>query len=428
MLSNLFRQKKLFSKAFALCLLTFSIGIADEVDVEIPQAILTLQEAYDYALTNNLRVKVEELEIGIREAETLQVGLHPNPILGFSVDGPSGSNWGFYENNDISLGITQLFELAGKRKARVRVAEAAQCETNWSFEITKCDLYAKVMHAFIKAAVAQEMLKLAHHFQSIAEQSYSCICEKTSCGKAPLLDLKKSEVELKMSKLALNKRFANFQKAKSELASLWNCTQPQFGQVEYELFKILPPLPYNQLSEELENSPELSRAHAEVSKAWEILQLQQKQKVPDVAMYLGVSTTRNFHDPALSVGVTIPIPLFDRNQGNIARADLELNQLMIKQNDLVNQLQIRLKTLYREWSASYRQVIDLKEVLDSVAEETYSLAEERYQLGKSDFLNFLDARTTLYNIRQQYLEAVEEYHHKRAEIMQLLAKCCSEVF
>lgn len=428
MLSFSSRQKKLIGTISVLYLAFSSIGIADEVDVD-SQVTLEFQEAYGFALTNSIKLMSAEVEVDIRQAEKLQVGLRPNPILNISLNGPSNANnWSDSNGNDFSIGLTQLFELGGKRKARVRVAEAAQCETSWNLEIAKCDLYANVMHAFIDTALAQEKLALANDFQSIAEQSLTCTTSKISCGKVPLLDVKKAEIALKMAKLNYNKRFADLQRAKSDLASLWNSNQPQFGRVEYDLFNIAPPSPYYQLMEELEKNPELARAHVEVSKAWEIVRLEQARRIPDMAVYVGVCTTRNLHDPSLSLGVNIPLPIFDRNQGNIARADLELNQVMLKQDDLVNRLKIRMKILYREWSAAYRQVADLKEIMDTTANETFELAEERYILGNSDFLNFLDARTTLFSIKQQYLDAVEEYHHKRAEIMQLLAKCCSEVF
>jgi cobalt-zinc-cadmium efflux system outer membrane protein len=251
---------------------------------------------------------------------------------------------------------------------------------------------------------------------------------KSNCGKTSPLEGKKADIAFKMAKLTCNKRFAELQRAKTKLTAFWNCTQTQFGQVDYDLFSIKAPLPFCQLAEELENNPELTRAQAEVAKAWEIIQLEQARRFPDMAIYVGVSTTRNFHDPSLSLGVSIPLPIFDRNQGNIARADLEMNQMMLKQTDLINQLKIRIKIAYREWFTAYQQAADLKEILDTTASEAFKLVEERYELGDCDFLDLLDAKTALFNIRLQYLEAVEVYHHKRAEVMQLLAKCCSDVF
>lgn len=422
-----FRQK-IFRSLSILCYIVSPFGIADEVDADLPGTILEFQEAYNCALSNNLKTVGVEADWDIRGAERLQVSLYPNPELNISVDGPSnGLNWNT-SGNDLSIGITQLFELGGKRRARVRVADAALYETSWALEIAKCDLYADVMHAFINVAIAQERLNLTKDFQHIAEQSLECLSNKINYGKISPLDAKKTEIALKMANLTYNKRVAELKNARNELASLWNSSQPEFASVNYELFDIVPPLPYQQLAEELEKNPELSLAHAEVSKAWEILELERTKRIPNMAIYLGVSTTRNFRDPAVSFGLSIPIPIFDRNQGNIARADHELNQVMMKQTDLVNRLKVRMKVLYREWNNAYQQAADLKDILDTVAIETFKLTEERYLLGKTDFLDFQDARTTFFNIKQQYLDAVEEYHHKRAEVIQLLAKCCSEVF
>lgn len=427
MFSYFFRRKKFFRTITIVCFALNSVGIADEIDVIPLQTTLEFQEAYSYALTKNLKAMDAEVEVEIRQAEKLQVGLRPNPQLSISLDGPSnGNNWN-NSDNDISIGLTQLFELGGKRRARVRVAEAAQFETSWGLEIAKCDLYADVLHAFIETAAAQERLMLSKDFQNIAEQSLQCISSKNECGKIPLLDAKKANIAFKIAKLASSKRTSDFQNAKIKLASLWNSNQPHFDHVEYDLFNTPAPPPYGQLTEELENNPELARAQAEVTKAWEMTNLQKTQRIPDMAVYVGVCTARNFHDPALSLGVNIPLPIFDRNQGNIARAGHELTQVIFKQNDLINKLKVRMKILYRDWTLAYQQAAELREIIDTVANEAYFLAEERYALGKSDFLDFLDARSTLFSLRQEYLDAVEEYHHKRTEIMQLLAKCCSEV-
>ncbi|MBA3815919.1 MAG: TolC family protein [Parachlamydiaceae bacterium] len=422
---SIFRQKKI-QTCVLLCLAFTNLGMCDELCADL-SVILNFEEAYNYALLNNIKTMATEVDADIRQAERRQVGLYPNPEFNISLDGPSnGTSWNS-SGNDISIGITQLFELGGKRKARIHVAEAAQDETNWSLEIAKCDLYAEVMHAFVNTAVAQERLILAKDFQEIAEQSLNCITCKTSCGKAPLLDTKKAEISLKMAKIIFNKRLSELQRTKIQLSSLWNSNEPQFERVEFKLFAIEPPLPYHQLAEEIENNPELARAHAEVSKAWKIIKLEHAKRIPNMAIYVGVSTSRNFHDPALSLAVNIPLPIFDRNQGNIERADFELNQVMLKQVDLINKLKVRLKVVYREWNTAYLQVADLKEIIETSATDAFKLAEERYAIGNSSFLDFLDARATLFMIRQQYLDAVEEYHHKQTEIIQLLAKCCSEV-
>lgn len=421
MTSKLF-FRTFFSAASAV-LISYSALAYAELDQAKP---LEFTEAYRNVIDNALRLKAAEAEIGVKEAERLQAGLYPNPDLSIAAEELGGS--GRWDDNEISVGITQLFLTGGKRSARIRVADAAQCETRWELEIMKCDLYAELMHAFINSATAQERLQIAEDLLKIAEQTYETVSSKAAHGKATSIDAKKSEVAFKTARLFKAKTQVAIQQAKLELAALWNSNNPQFGQVIYSLYDVTPPPPFDQLTQELDNNPDLSKSHAVLSKTWEIIELERRQRIPDVAVYVGVSTERFTQDPTLNVGIDIPLPIFDRNQGNIARATHQYNQALLKQMDLITQLKYKLAALYREWTNAYEQAAELKDIVATTASETYELAKESYDLGNSEYLEFLDARATMFNVRQQYLDAVEAYHHKKAEILRLTAKCCPSIF
>jgi outer membrane protein, heavy metal efflux system len=384
--------------------------------------VLEFQQAYQYVVTNALKLKAAEAELGIREAERWQAGLYPNPDLTVSFDDIGRSRK--WDDNEFSIGLTQLFELGGKRNARLRVANAAQCQTSWDFEIVKCDLYAELLHAFINTATAQERIAIAFDLLKIAESSFQCISAKAANGKATAIDSKKSEIALKSAQLQLLKRQAIAHQAKTALAALWNSNAATFESIAFPLFNIIPPPPLQALENEIANNPELSKSHAELSKAWELIELERTQQTPDLALYVGVSTEDFYRQPALSIGIDIPLPIFDRNQGNIARASHEYNQILFRQMDFAAQLQARIAVLYEEWTTAYEQAAALQDIVTTTAKETYQLSQESYELGNCDYLEFLDARTTLFNIRQQYLDAIEEYHHKHAEIIKLTTKCC----
>lgn len=398
-------------------------NIAGALETSTP--VLEFPQAYNYVIANALRLKAAEAELGMRDAERLQASFYPNPDLTVSFDDIGRSKK--WDDNEFSVGLTQLFELGGKRSARMRVADAAQCETGWSFEIAKCDLYVELLHAFINAAAAQERKSFAVDLQKIAQSSFECISAKAAHGKASAIDSKKSEIALKSAGLLLAKRQAELQQAKIQLGALWNCNGPAFERVGFPLFNITPPPPLQTLEREIVNNSELAKSHAELSKAWELIELERTQRTPDLALYVGVSTEDFYRQPALSIGIDIPLPIFDRNQGNIARASHEFNQILLRQMDLADQLKARIAVLYEQWTTAYEQAAVLREIVETTAQETYQLSQESYELGNCDYLEFLDARTTMFTIRQQYLDAVEEYHHKHAEILKLTTKCCTSI-
>lgn len=389
------------------------------------QQALEFHHAYQYTMTNAMKFKAAEAELGIRDAERLQAGFYPNPSLSMSVnDIGQSTRW---DNNEITIGLTQQFELGGKRLARLRFADAAHDETSWNLEIIKCDLYVDLLHAFINMAIAQERLAVAVDLEKIATQSLECISCKAIHGKASPIDIRKSEIASKTSQLQRLKRQAEIQQAKIQLGAFWNDSTIEFENVNFPLFDLTPPSEFQNLAEELVNNPELAKSYATLSKTWELIKLERTQQVPNMSLYVGVSTENWYQDPALNVGISIPLSIFDRNQGNIARATHEYNQAIFNQMDLLNQLKSRLAILHKEWTIAYEQAIELKDILMNMTQETSRLAEESYQLGNIEYLEFLETKTTAFDTSMQYLNAIEEYHHKRAEVLRLLAKCGSTI-
>lgn len=407
-----------------LCAALVPISLVYGLD-ESPPIRLEFPEAYQYVLESAMRLRGAEARIGIREGERVQAGLYPNPNLNMTANELGGS--GRWDDNQLSLGVSQLFLRGGKRSARIRVAEAANCETRWDMEIMKSDLYAELMHAFITTATAQERLKIAKELEIVAERAFDCISKKAEHGKATAIEAKKAEIALRMTHFSVGKYQGEFNKARLELAGYWNSTQPQFDFVNFPFYQVEPPPPFHELSLELEKNPDLSRAHAELAKAWEAIDLEKAEGVTDIAVYVGVSTENFVQDPTLNIGVTIPLPIFDRNQGNIARATHQYNEALFKQMDIKNQLRSKLAVLYQEWVTAYKQAMDLSEVVGNTLKEVFTLSQESFELGNCEYLEILDAQTSIFNVRQQYLEAAETYHHKRAEILRLTAISCNSV-
>lgn len=390
---------------------------------QAPPVVLNLPQAYQEILEANLELKAATAGVDAKTGERIQAGLRPNPLLTAGLD-----DFGRFNNscnNEFFVGITQLLELGGKRSARIRVANADQCAAEWNLEVLKSDLFAKLHHAFISMAAAQEGVELAMELQKIADQTLDCIAAKTASGKGSRIEAARAEVAAQSTKLFLIRQQANLEKAKRRLLSLWNGNAPFFDAICFPLYELSQPPPLELLSEALSANPEIARAEAVSTRACEILALERSRRIPNVAVQVGVSTEKFTRDPTLSIGIDIPIPLFDRNQGNICRAAHEQVQAIYNQLDTSNQLCAELAVLYEDWYSSYIQATALKDSILPAAEESFQLAQTCYDEGKFDLLYLLDARGTLFDIRQKYLEAVEEYHHKRAEILRLTTMCPS---
>lgn len=380
---------------------------------------LEFAPAYQNILSNTFEIKAGDADIIAKEADRWQAGAYQNPALSINLSS-LGQKQGDDENQ-LFIGVTQIIELGGKRKAKLRVAGAGQCASEWNLETLKNNLYIKLLHSFINLAAAQERAVIAMGQQEIAEQTLKTIIAKTTSGKTSGIDEKKAQVAFKNAKLQSLKEQAHLQKAKKQLTALWDCNPPSFETVLFPLHRLLPPPPLEILLSTLKCNPELIRSEAESALASELVHLERSKRIPDIAIQVGVSTEKFVEEPALTVGFGIPLPLFDRNEGNISRASYEHLQAIYKQMDLAKQMENTLAILHQEWLWAYEQALFLKTSILPTAEESFNLAQESYKEGKLDYLNLLEARNALFDVQQQYVDAVEEYHHKRTEVFKLTA-------
>jgi len=417
---------------FALCLLPFAFLSLPFAFLSLPFAFLSLpfafidaaepltfSVAYRDILTNTYEIKAADAEVMAKEADRWQAGAYINPALLVNLSSIGNTQGG--TENQLFVGVTQIMELGGKRDARLRVAAAGQCASQWNLEILKNTLHTELLHAFITLAAAQERTALAREQQQLAEQTLGAISTKALSGKTSGMEERKAHIVFQNDKLAYLKQLGNMRKARKRLIALWDSHPPIFETVDFPLYHISPPPPLEALKEKVHGNPELILTEAEVSRASELVALERSRRVPDIAIQVGVTTDKFVEQPALNIGFGMPLPFCDQNAGNISRASYEQLQAVYHQMDRYSELQNALDILYQEWVWAYEQAQVLRELILPAVQEAFQLAQESYNEGKTDYLNLLDARSTLFNIQQQYLEILEEYHHKRADIFKITA-------
>lgn len=390
------------------------------------ECVIEFEPTYQAIVQNALEIRSADSEVAASEASKWQAGAYPNPLLTVSLDDMENANSRCNDDGDFFVGVTQVFELGGKRSARVDLAEAELCVTAWNRELLRYELFNKVMYAFVHIAAAQERLKLYQEQYDMAEQTLSFMTDKTRAGKESLLSMKKAEVAFRSIKLLLCKQESALSLAKKQLLCFWECSRaPEFDLVDFPLF-LLSPLPsFETLCDALCYNPEFAKAQAEVVRANRVYHMERAQRVPDMALQVGVTTQRFTRHPTVGFQIDIPLPIFDRNQGNICRAIHEQDQAIYNQMDIQCHQKAELAVLYEQWKNAYEQAVELRREMLPAAIESYQMAMQGYQEGKFDYLDLRDAKNALFDIQQQYLDAVEDYHYRRADVLKLTYKICS---
>ena len=123
---------------------------------------LTVKEAAAKALLQNPTLSAFSLNKRIKEAQTLQAGLRPNPRLGIGVDDASGSGkFSGFDRSEITVQLGQLIELGGKRTARINASRISEKLADWDYSAKRLDVLTEVNKTFIEVLKAQHKVSLS---------------------------------------------------------------------------------------------------------------------------------------------------------------------------------------------------------------------------------------------------------------------------
>jgi cobalt-zinc-cadmium efflux system outer membrane protein len=185
----------------------------------------------------------------------------------------------------------------------------------------------------------------------------------------------------------------------------------------------LPAVPsFDNVQQRLSASPTLRRMQLEVERRRSLVDVERGKRIPDVTFSLGVKRPNELQRDQLLFGVSVPLPLFDRNQGNL----LEALKREDKARDELQALNMRVSTdvlQARERLESIRGEVDVlqRDVLPG-AKSAYDAATVGFENGKFNFLEVLDAQRTYFAAKSQYLKALAEAHRAAADIDRVLGE------
>ena len=164
------------------------------------------------------------------------------------------------------------------------------------------------------------------------------------------------------------------------------------------------------LARRLPANPRLARFGAEVAQREAALAREKAAVVPDVTLRAGVRQIEETEDVTAVVGFSLPLPLWNRNQGNIRAAQEQISRAGAEQATAAAALMTELTDAYQNLSRSRATIEILREEVLPGGESALTDTTEGYEAGRFSYLDVLDARRTIGAARIQYLQAITDYH------------------
>jgi outer membrane protein, heavy metal efflux system len=393
---------------------------------EEPHGVITLGQAVASALMKNPGLQSFSLEIRAREARIIQAGLLPNPEFLVAADNVFGTgNLRRFEGAENTFSLAQLIHLAGKREKRVHLVSLDRNLAKWDYESKRLDVFAEVTKAFIDTVTKQERVSLAGELVGLAEKSFDVVKSRVQAGKVSPIEETKAAAALSLVRIDLHRARTELEGARKVLAATWGSRLAAFIRVEGRL-QLSADIPgFEQLAKDLGRNPDISRWDSEMEQRQASLILEKANQVPDIVLSAGVRRFNATEETALVFGFSVPIPVFNRNQGSILEAKNRILKAEKDREAVLLHAQTSIAEAYQRLESAFGEAKMLRDQVVPALEEVFASVQEGYFYGKFGYLDLLDSQRTLFESRGRYLETLANYEKAITDVERLIGSTLS---
>jgi outer membrane protein, heavy metal efflux system len=390
----------------AIPVINLAVGedVMSQAEMAIPET-LTLPEIEAMALENSPALGVDGARVHAAYGRQLQASLYPNPVLGYHANevgnlGTAGAQGGF---------IRQKIVTGDKIRLDTAVARNGVQAAEYRFETQRRRVINDVRTRFYGVLVAQRRVKLTQELSGVGDKFAESSRNLLKAKQATENDLLQAEIEAESAHILSDNAKNELTESLRRLAAAAGVKQLESKSFSGNLQEETPNFDWqNSYATVLGTSPELDAARATVDRARTAVQRARREVIPDVDVFVSVRHHDVTSDDVANIKIGIPIPIFDRNQGNIqqARAQLIAAEHTVQRIEL--DLQDRLAVAYRRYTNARQQVQRYSQNILPRSKESLNLVKTGYDKQQVNFLTLLTAQRTYYKTSLAHLDAVWE--------------------
>ncbi len=373
---------------------------------------MTLADFESLAFANNPTIR--ELAATTHKAAGFrtQVGLNANPIIGYQAvqlaDRGTDQHTAFIEQEIVT---------ANKLALNRNVLNEALRSQLFELETQKLRIATDVRVKFYAALAAQRSVELISNFQTVADQGLELAKLRRNALEGSKVDVLQANVQKNEIDLALQQSQVSYMAAWRELAAIAGTAELEAGVLQGELPNFEEELDWYSVAASIVSaSPEYRAAQARIRRARANLERQDVQAVPNVTAQLAAGVDNGTNSGLLNLQIGAPIPVFNKNQGNIAAARAEYCRAVMDAERISNAIKARLATVSREYDNSRAAVAMYSQEILPNAEESLELAEVAYKAGETSFIQVLVSRRTYFDSNLQYVLAQAQLAQARSRV------------
>jgi outer membrane protein, heavy metal efflux system len=378
---------------------------------------MTLADAESMAMANHPAMREAGGMINAARGQWVQVGLRPNPQLGYMGDeigdeGRAGMQGGF---------ISQEFVTAGKLGLSRAVANREVSAAQERLERTRRQVITTVRIYYYELLAAERSVAFADQLQRIGAHALEASQLRLKALEGTQSSVLQSQVEADSAVLLLDQATYRRDAARRRLASVLGLDAADPPPLEDTLSDQLPALDWETIkSRTLAENPELSELRFNVDRAKWAVQRANAGRIPNVTLLSGAQYDNASEFAMANLQLSVPMPIFDRNQGGIAQAVGQLTSAQAALDGRELALTQQLAAAMSDYNTSTRRVAKYSESILPAARESFDLTSKAYEQGELEYLDLLNTQRTYTEKNLAYLADLGAAWTKWAEIDGLL--------
>jgi cobalt-zinc-cadmium efflux system outer membrane protein len=407
--------------------------------VSLPR-VLHLAEALQIFRERGLDLLIADAAVQSAAADVRIAHALPNPALtlGYGksfakrlgdpeADPPTSDSWRFIKDPVLSAGLSDQASITsiifGKRGLRTNVAQAALGAARLTRVDAQRNLESQVKQQFLTTLIARDTLKFAREVQQASTHMLQLTQTRYNAGAISEADLARILTAKLESDQAVDITFQNYRVAQVGLAFLLGLrsTVPDFEVDEPALLHYAVPPSISNVSREtllsnaFENRPDLRAVRFQQQRAEHSISLAKRMRIPDIALSLnytqqGTVEGQAITPPTVLFGISLPLPLFYQQQGEVQKAEADYRTQSLTYAKLQAQVTSDIESAHAAFVSS-EQLVKRMETggLLASAKRARELVSIQYQKGAASLLEFLDAQRTYIGINVEYLQDLTIY-------------------
>jgi outer membrane protein, heavy metal efflux system len=404
-----------------LCLVAGPLAAAERV---------SLSDAVSEALSRNASLLAERAGIDIADARVVTARLRPNPAVSLTGDHLDLLGTHFNDVNgggpsEMALGVAYSLLRGGKRPRRIEVAQETRAVTELQFRSAARALALQVEQSFVDALLARDSLQLARENQEFFRQIVEINETRARAGDIAEVELIRSRLAALQYQTAVRAAEQRRRESLVRLQALMGRARPA---ADFDVLGDLDRPDSSPLLEDLEkqaaeNRLDLIALRRDIRRADAELALQRASAKQDWTV--GAEYVRqqvNARANALSFTLSAPIPLFDRNQGEIARAAGERRQAELKVRALETAVAADVESAWSGFMTARSLLESIRGAMLDSAREVREITSFSYRRGDANLLSLLDAQRAFNDTMQAFVEARAEYARSLYELDNVTGK------